>query len=109
MDKLGKVTGRPAENGLHVSRSRFDGSFADLDRKVHPITPEASELGDEITVVTSEFNAIGLNSSRIASRIWVSFALTLSTRADARTSTRTFHSNRTHQTTHASVSTLCHL
>lgn len=57
MDKLGKVTGRPQENGLHV----------------HPITPEASELGDEITVVTSEFNAIGLNSSRIASRIWVRY------------------------------------
>ena len=38
--KLGELTGKPASSKLHV----------------HPITEEASELGDEISVISSERN-----------------------------------------------------
>ena len=38
--KLGELTGKPASSKLHI----------------HPITEEASELGDEISVISSERN-----------------------------------------------------
>lgn len=39
--KLGELTGKPASSKLHV----------------HPITEETSELGDEISVISSERNS----------------------------------------------------
>lgn len=39
--KLGELTGKPASSKLHV----------------HPITEESSELGDEISVISSERNS----------------------------------------------------
>ena len=39
--KLGELTGKPASSKLHI----------------HPITEESSELGDEISVISSERNS----------------------------------------------------
>ena len=38
--KLGELTGKPASSKLHI----------------HPVTEESSELGDEISVISSERN-----------------------------------------------------
>ncbi|KAJ3316682.1 hypothetical protein HDU76_001622 [Blyttiomyces sp. JEL0837] len=55
--RLGTLAGKPASSGLHV----------------HPLTPESSELGDEITVITSEGNAeyqSATDRSELASTGW---------------------------------------
>ncbi|KAI5475248.1 hypothetical protein MNV49_001695 [Pseudohyphozyma bogoriensis] len=56
--KLGELSGKPASSTLHV----------------HPVTEEASELGDEVTVISSEkFGGKGSRDpakSRLASTSW---------------------------------------
>ncbi|KAJ3306307.1 hypothetical protein HDU76_004842 [Blyttiomyces sp. JEL0837] len=55
--RLGTLAGKPSSSGLHV----------------HPLTPESSELGDEITVITSEGNAeyqSAADRSELASTGW---------------------------------------
>ncbi|KAJ3054394.1 hypothetical protein HK097_001945 [Rhizophlyctis rosea] len=55
--KLGVLSGKPATSGLHV----------------HPLTPAFSELGDEISVITSEgraeYEATG-SGTKLASQGW---------------------------------------
>lgn len=56
-NKLGQLSGRPSASGLHV----------------HPITAEGSELGDEISVISSEYQAdYGADADRgtFASQGW---------------------------------------
>jgi hypothetical protein len=55
--RLGELSGKPASSKLHV----------------HPLTAEFSELGDQVTVISSESNKVsyyGDDNSKLASRGW---------------------------------------